>query len=85
MKINLVKKENDFFKDDFKKQLNKNLLSAKFILGPDVKKLEDNLSNYIGNKYSIFSFIMVYGNYLNILEMNTNQAVLRIYEEFSEV
>ena len=53
MKINLVKKENDFFKDDFKKQLNKNLLSAKFILGPDVKKLEDNLSNYIGNKYSI--------------------------------
>jgi len=53
MKINLVKKENDLFRNDFKKQLIKSLSSAKFILGPDVKKLEDNLSNYIGCKYSI--------------------------------
>ena len=53
MIINLVKKENDQFKNEFKKQFTKSLNSAKFILGPDVGKLEENLSNYIGSKYSI--------------------------------
>tara|TARA_B100001250_G_scaffold287706_1_gene249527 strand:- start:484 stop:1575 length:1092 start_codon:yes stop_codon:yes gene_type:complete len=53
MKINLVKNENKFFEKNLFKSFKKNLNTAKFILGPDVQKLEKNLCLYTGSKNCI--------------------------------
>ena len=48
-----LKEHNQIFKNDYKKAFSSFLDSGQYILGDNVKKFEDQFSNFVGTKYAI--------------------------------